>query len=170
MLRAAALGPVSASRPQHVVVEQRVRRAVAARQRDGDQGYPPRTRIQVPAIAGREVPRPWRLCAGHRASVCGHRASVCGAPRGGRGVCARAGSGPDALRYGNAADSRASGEPGTAPVPSGSGRLAQRGERLVHTEEVTGSIPVSPTHLRGRLRSCNRPFLLPVQHRSTATS
>jgi hypothetical protein len=29
--------------------------------------------------------------------------------------------------------------------------IGSAGERLVHTEEVTGSIPVSPTQLRGRL-------------------
>ena len=34
---------------------------------------------------------------------------------------------------------------------------------LVHTEEVTGSIPVSPTQLSGQLRSCSWPFLMPVQ-------
>jgi hypothetical protein len=35
--------------------------------------------------------------------------------------------------------------------------------QLVHTEEVTGSIPVSPTQLSGQLRSCNWPFLILVQ-------
>jgi len=44
--------------------------------------------------------------------------------------------------------------------------------QLVHTEEVTGSIPVSPTQLTGQLRSCGWPFLLPysrkVQQRSLA--
>jgi hypothetical protein len=34
---------------------------------------------------------------------------------------------------------------------------------LVHTEEVTGSIPVSPTQLSGQLRSCNWPFVVQVQ-------
>jgi len=29
---------------------------------------------------------------------------------------------------------------------------------LIHTEEVTGSIPVSPTQLSGQLRSCDWPF------------
>jgi hypothetical protein len=33
--------------------------------------------------------------------------------------------------------------------------------RLVHTEEVTGSIPVSPTQLSGQSRSCNWPFFYP---------
>ena len=40
--------------------------------------------------------------------------------------------------------------------------------RLVHTKEVTGSIPVSPTQLSGQLRSCNRPFLILVQQQSAA--
>jgi hypothetical protein len=42
--------------------------------------------------------------------------------------------------------------------------IGSAGERLVHTEEVTGSIPVSPTQLSGQLRSRNWPFLMPVQH------
>jgi hypothetical protein len=32
---------------------------------------------------------------------------------------------------------------------------------LLHTEEVTGSIPVSPTQLTGQSRSCDLPFLMP---------
>jgi hypothetical protein len=36
--------------------------------------------------------------------------------------------------------------------------IGSAGERLVHTEEVTGSIPVSPTQLSGRFRSSDRPF------------
>ena len=52
---------------------------------------------------------------------------------------------PDALRYGDAGD-----EPRTRRAGDGSGPFRRRaigsaGERLVHTEEVTGSIPVSPT-------------------------
>jgi hypothetical protein len=31
--------------------------------------------------------------------------------------------------------------------------IGSAGERLVHTEEVTGSIPVSPTQVSGRFRS-----------------
>ena len=31
--------------------------------------------------------------------------------------------------------------------------IGSAGERLVHTEEVTGSIPVSPTQLSGQSRS-----------------
>jgi hypothetical protein len=31
--------------------------------------------------------------------------------------------------------------------------IGSAGERLVHTEEVTGSIPVSPTQLTGRFQS-----------------
>jgi hypothetical protein len=34
--------------------------------------------------------------------------------------------------------------------------IGSAGERLVHTEEVTGSIPVSPTQVRGRLPSRDR--------------
>ena len=34
---------------------------------------------------------------------------------------------------------------------------------LIHTEEVTGSIPVSPTQARGRFRLRNRPFVILVQ-------
>ena len=40
---------------------------------------------------------------------------------------------------------------------------------LLHTEEVTGSIPVSPTQLTGQLRSCNWPFWILVQQQSAAT-
>jgi hypothetical protein len=47
--------------------------------------------------------------------------------------------------------------------------IGSAGERLVHTEEVTGSIPVSPTQLNGRFRSRSWPFLISVQQRSTAT-
>ena len=39
-------------------------------------------------------------------------------------------------------------DPQTRPRAIGSA-----GERLVHTEEVTGSIPVSPTQLSGRFRA-----------------
>jgi hypothetical protein len=39
---------------------------------------------------------------------------------------------------------------------------------LLHTEEVTGSIPVSPTQLSGQLRSCNWPFWILVQQQSAA--
>src|ERR1700679_3179393 len=47
--------------------------------------------------------------------------------------------------------------------------IGSAGERLVHTEEVTGSIPVSPTQLSGQFQSRDWPFLMPLQHRSTAT-
>ena len=47
--------------------------------------------------------------------------------------------------------------------------IGSAGERLVHTEEVTGSIPVSPTQLSGQLRSCNWPFWILVQQQSAAT-
>jgi hypothetical protein len=40
---------------------------------------------------------------------------------------------------------------------------------LVHTEEVTGSIPVSPTQLTGQSRSCDWPFWILVQQQSAAT-
>jgi len=39
-------------------------------------------------------------------------------------------------------------------------RPASISMQLVHTEEVTGSIPVSPTQLSGRVRSWNRPILI----------
>jgi len=35
----------------------------------------------------------------------------------------------------------------------------------VHTEEVAGSIPVSPTQLTGRFRTTDRPFLISRQTR-----
>ena len=41
--------------------------------------------------------------------------------------------------------------------------------QLVHTEEVTGSIPASPTQLSGRFRPWTRPFLILAQHQSAAT-
>ena len=37
---------------------------------------------------------------------------------------------------------------------------------LVHTEEVTGSIPVSPTQLKGRFRPRDRPFVILMQQQS----
>jgi hypothetical protein len=48
--------------------------------------------------------------------------------------------------------------------------IGSAGERLVHTEEVTGSIPVSPTQLTGQLRSCDRPFFSLVQQQSAAVT
>ena len=39
---------------------------------------------------------------------------------------------------------------------------------LLHTEEVTGSIPVSPTQLSGQSRSCDWPFLIFRQQQSAA--
>ena len=47
--------------------------------------------------------------------------------------------------------------------------IGSAGERLVHTEEVTGSIPVSPTQLSGRFRSWNRPLLGFWQQQTAAT-
>ena len=49
--------------------------------------------------------------------------------------------------------------------------IGSAGERLVHTEEVTGSIPVSPTNqtspqLSGRSRFRVRPFSILVQQES----
>ena len=46
--------------------------------------------------------------------------------------------------------------------------ISSAGERFVHTEEVTGSIPVSPTQLRGHVPSMDVAFLMAVQQRSTA--
>jgi hypothetical protein len=34
------------------------------------------------------------------------------------------------------------------PLPQPVGAISSAGERFVHTEEVTGSIPVSPTQVR----------------------
>ena len=53
--------------------------------------------------------------------------------------------------------------PGRRRFQAVAGTYGQR-SGLIHTEEVTGSIPVSPTQLSGQLRSCNWPFLMPVQH------
>ena len=41
---------------------------------------------------------------------------------------------------------------------------------LIHTEEVTGSIPVMPTQLSGQSRSCSWPFVILVQLRAAAGS
>ena len=69
----------------------------------------------------------------------------------------------------------------TATSPSGTGlirpgqtyELRQRPVLtflpLVHTEEVTGSIPVSPTQLTGQLRSRNWPFSILRQQQTAAT-
>jgi hypothetical protein len=38
--------------------------------------------------------------------------------------------------------------------------IGSAGERLVHTEEVTGSIPVSPTQVSGRFRIAEPAFLI----------
>jgi hypothetical protein len=48
--------------------------------------------------------------------------------------------------------------------------IGSAGERLVHTEEVTGSIPVSPTKLTGRFRSWKPAFLIFRQQQTAATS
>ena len=45
--------------------------------------------------------------------------------------------------------------------------IGSAGERLVHTEEVTGSIPVSPTQLSGRFRAKDRPF---ATHRAACSA
>jgi hypothetical protein len=47
--------------------------------------------------------------------------------------------------------------------------IGSAGERLVHTEEVTGSIPVSPTQPKGRFQSQEPAFLVLVQQQSAAT-
>src|SRR5690349_7363455 len=47
--------------------------------------------------------------------------------------------------------------------------IGSAGERLVHTEEVTGSIPVSPTQLDGRFLLRESAGFASVQRRSTAT-
>jgi hypothetical protein len=38
--------------------------------------------------------------------------------------------------------------------------IGSAGERLVHTEEVTGSIPVSPTQVKARFQSRSRAFVI----------
>ena len=48
--------------------------------------------------------------------------------------------------------------------------IGSAGERLVHTEEVTGSIPVSPTQLGGRFQIMDRPFVILVQQQSAAVA
>src|SRR5208283_6226728 len=83
-----------------------------------------------------------------------------------RGFRARAGGSPDALRYGTRGTSRASGEPANGSGPVRQRAIGSAGERLVHTEEVTGSIPVSPTDVRpgqkliGQASSQDGAFLL----------
>ena len=47
--------------------------------------------------------------------------------------------------------------------------ISSGGERFVHTEEVTGSIPVSPTQVRGPVRDLRTGPSSPVQQQSTAT-
>ena len=62
----------------------------------------------------------------------------------------------DALTYGSAGTRPPRARPQRAD-PYQRRAIGSAGERLVHTEEVTGSIPVSPTQLSGQLRSCNWP-------------
>jgi hypothetical protein len=47
--------------------------------------------------------------------------------------------------------------------------IGSAGERLVHTEEVTGSIPVSPTQPKGRFQSQEPAFLIFRQQQTAAT-
>jgi hypothetical protein len=63
--------------------------------------------------------------------------------------------------------SRPYNDPASWGAPSRA--IGSAGERLVHTEEVTGSIPVSPTQVRGRFQTRDRPFLILVQQQSAAT-
>src|SRR6204780_771725 len=51
----------------------------------------------------------------------------------------------------------------SAADPARARAIGSAGERLVHTEEVTGSIPVSPTQLKGRFPVRDRPSLMRVQ-------
>src|SRR5438477_2122941 len=48
--------------------------------------------------------------------------------------------------------------------------ISSAGERFPDTEEVTGSIPVSPTQVTGHVPSTDMACLVPVQHGSTAAS
>jgi hypothetical protein len=63
------------------------------------------------------------------------------------GAGRRAAGGRDALPYGTPGNAGRGGTPAAAPAARA---IGSAGERLVHTEEVTGSIPVSPTQVRGR--------------------
>ena len=55
------------------------------------------------------------------------------------------------------------GAPGRFPKPRRRA-IGSAGERLVHTEEVTGSIPVSPTQLSGRFQVKESAVFVVVQH------
>src|SRR5688572_16150170 len=46
--------------------------------------------------------------------------------------------------------------------------ISSAGERFVHTEEVTGSIPVSPTNVKGHTPHAGVALLIFVQQRSAA--
>ena len=70
----------------------------------------------------------------------------------------------DALPYGGARTRLSRGHAGPRrTVQTRRRAIGSAGERLVHTEEVTGSIPVSPTQLTGQSRSCDWPFWIFVQ-------
>jgi hypothetical protein len=56
-----------------------------------------------------------------------------------------------------------------AGLGPGSWAIGSAGERLVHTEEVTGSIPVSPTQVSGRFRAQGPAFLIFRQQQTAAT-
>jgi hypothetical protein len=47
--------------------------------------------------------------------------------------------------------------------------IGSAGERLVHTEEVTGSIPVSPTQLKAGSKTQEPAFLIFRQQQTAAT-
>ena len=52
---------------------------------------------------------------------------------------------------GDGADALVCGGQRAVHEPAAARAIGSAGERLVHTEEVTGSIPVSPTQVKGRL-------------------
>ncbi len=77
----------------------------------------------------------------------------------------RAVHGEDALPYGSAGTRAVAGVAGPwRAAQDGRRAIGSAGERLVHTEEVTGSIPVSPTQLSGRFRFAESAGLPAVQH------
>src|SRR5450755_425504 len=97
----------------------------------------------------------FRLRAGSGPDVTCRRAAarMCLAGQAAARMRLRAGRDPDALRYGDAGDKPRQRRAGDGSRPVRQRAIGSAGERLVHTEEVTGSIPVSPTSentLRGQ--------------------
>ena len=75
----------------------------------------------------------------------------------------------DALPYGGAGTRLSWGAVGPRRAAQNRRRaIGSAGERLVHTEEVTGSIPVSPTQLSGRFQFKESAVFVLVQQQSAA--